>query len=117
MTTPNGSGPQTTQEPGGAQPGGMQPSPSPTSGTEGQNPQLPVAPGAMLPGAMETPGAAPAPTESDGMQPTDMAPPGGNMQKRPGKSPAVPLQIIFQPLSGYFDAVGNGTGLSESVCR
>jgi hypothetical protein len=68
MPTPNGGDAQETDDPGDT-PSGVQPSPSATSGTEGQNPQLPV--------AMETTpgGAAPAPT-TDGMQPTELAPQG-----------------------------------------
>jgi len=40
------------------------------------------------------------------------------MQKRPGKSPAVRNQNYVALRAGsYFAAVGNGTGLSESVRR
>ena len=54
-------------DPGDA-PGAMQPSASPTSGTEGQNPQLPV--------AMQTPGGAQTPPATDGTPPAEMGPQG-----------------------------------------
>lgn len=63
MPTPNGGGAQQMDTPL-ATPSGTQPSPSPTSSTEGQNPQLPV--------AMEPPGGSETPPTTDGMPATDV---------------------------------------------
>jgi hypothetical protein len=39
------------------------------------------------------------------------------MQKRPGKSPAVYSEKTIRNQRRYFAAVGSGTGLSANVCR
>jgi hypothetical protein len=67
MPSASGGGAQEMDDPDDM-PSDVQPSPSPTSGTEAQNPQLPV--------AMEPPSGAEAPPTTDGMPPAELAPQG-----------------------------------------